>query len=110
MEYHSERQDEANSGENEKAGSTGSIGEAHPKIDFSTFILSLFTTAQFQLGEIPNPFTQKFEQDLTLAVETIDIIRLLREKTAGNLNPEESKLIEDLLYTLKMSYIRKVEK
>ena len=85
-------------------------GNAHPKIDFSTFMLSLFTTAQLQLGEIPNPYTQKFEEDLMMAGETIDIMAMLEKKTAGNLTNEEAKLVEDLLYNLRMTYVRKMEK
>ena len=90
-------------------------GENNPainpaKIDFSTFVLSLFTAAQLQLGEIPNPYTQAFEQDLTLASETIDIIALLKEKTSGNLTEEEAKLFEGLLYSLRTSYLNKTKK
>ena len=105
-----ESKSEANGEESEKKESTATAGDSPPKIDFPTFILSLFTTGQFQLGEIPNPYTQKFEQNLMLAVETIDIIALLEEKTRGNLTEKEEKLIEDLLYSLRMSYLNKIKK
>ena len=76
-----------------------------PPMDFSTFILSLATSAQFHLGLVPNPATGKQEKRLPLAKETIDLIELLKGKTEGNLNDEEAKLIEHVLYDLRMMYV-----
>lgn len=98
------------SAEKENKGGSQPSDSTPKKIDFSTFIYSLYTTAQFQLGEIPNPYTQKYEEDLIMAGETIDIISMLEEKTVGNLTKEENKLVEDLLYNLRMTYVRKIEK
>lgn len=81
--------------------------EAFPKIDFSTFLLSLFTAAQFHLGEIPDPDTGEVKKNLAMAKETIDIIMMLREKTSNNLTVDEEKLIENLLSNLQMSFVRK---
>jgi len=78
-----------------------------PKIDFSTFILSLFTAAEFHLGEIPDPDTGKFNKNLGMAKETIDIIMMLREKTSNNLTTDEEKLLENLLSNLQMTFVRK---
>ncbi|MDT8316426.1 MAG: DUF1844 domain-containing protein [bacterium] len=78
-----------------------------PKIDFSTFILSLFTAAEFHLGEIPDPDTGKFNKDMDMAKETIDIIMMLREKTSNNLTTDEEKLLENLLSNLQMTFVRK---
>ncbi|MDH3973253.1 MAG: DUF1844 domain-containing protein [Deltaproteobacteria bacterium] len=94
----------------QERGGNQTTSDAPPKINFSTFVYSLFTTARFQLGEIPNPYTQKYEEDLTLAGETIDILTMLEKKTAGNLTKEEEKLIEDLLYNLRMTYLGKIKK
>lgn len=77
-----------------------------PEIDFSTFILSLFTAAEFHLGEIPNPDSGEFNKDMDLAKETIDIIMMLREKTSNNLTTDEEKLLENLLSNLQMTFVK----
>lgn len=78
-----------------------------PKVDFSTFILSLASSALVQLGEVPNPETGKSEENLQLAKHTVDIIAMLQEKTRTGLNEEESKLMEGVLYELRMKYVIK---
>jgi hypothetical protein len=77
-----------------------------PEIDFTNFVLSLSTSALIQLGEIQDPFTQKAEKHLPLAQQTIDLIGMLKEKTKGNLSPEEEKVIEYVLYDLRMRYVK----
>ena len=81
-----------------------------PPMDFSTFMLSLATSAQVHLGVVPNPATGKQERRLPLAKETIDLIGLLKEKTQGNLSDEEARLIERALYDLRMMYVEMSEK
>ena len=76
-----------------------------PPIDFPTFILSLATSAQVHLGVLPNPATGKEERRLSLAKETIDLLGILREKTKGNLTPDEERLFDHLLYDLRMIYV-----
>ena len=81
------------------------IGEL-PKIDFSTFLLSLSTSVLYQLGLVPDPLTgQSAEPDKMLARQTIDTIELLREKTRGNLDEDEEKLFDSLLYELHMRFV-----
>jgi hypothetical protein len=77
-----------------------------PEIDFTNFVLSLSTSALIQLGEIQDPFTQKAAKNLPLAKQTIDLIGMLKEKTKGNLSPEEEKVIEYVLYDLRMRYVK----
>jgi hypothetical protein len=77
-----------------------------PEIDFTNFILSLSTSALVQLGEIKDPFTQKSAKNLPLAKQTIDLVGMLKEKTKGNLSPEEEKVIEYVLYDLRMRYVK----
>ncbi len=79
-----------------------------PEIDFSTFVLSLCTSAMVHLGETPQPDGQT-NKDLPLAKQTIDILGLLKEKTKGNLTHEESKLIEELLYDLRLRYVQAIK-
>ena len=77
-----------------------------PEIDFTNFILSLSTSALIQLGEIQDPFTQKSAKNLPLAKQTIDLIGMLNEKTKGNLSPDEEKVLEYVLYDLRMRYVK----
>jgi len=75
------------------------------KIDFSTFILSLTSSAFYHLGEIPDPKTGEKNADLNAVKQTIDIISMLKTKTEGNLSDEEKKLIEQLTYELQVKYV-----
>jgi hypothetical protein len=45
-------------------------------------------------------------KNLPLAKQTIDLIGMLKEKTKGNLTSDEEKLMENMLYDLKMRYVK----
>ena len=77
-----------------------------PELTFMNFILSLSTSALIQLGEIQDPVNRQIEKDLPLAKQTIDLIAMLKEKTKGNLAPEEDRALESILYDLRMRYVR----
>ncbi len=77
-----------------------------PEIDFNSFIFSLSTSALIQLGEVQDPFTQTIVKNLPLAKQTIDLIGMLRDKTKGNLTSEEEKVIDYILYDLRMRYVK----
>jgi uncharacterized protein YjaG (DUF416 family) len=81
-----------------------------PKPDFNFFITTLGLQAAIFLGEVANPATNKKEEDLTQAKFLIDTLTMLKEKTKGNLNDEEDKLLDNLLYELRTQYIAKAEK
>ncbi len=77
-----------------------------PKVDFSTFVLSLGTTALYQLGAMPDPASgETIEADPLVAQQTIDTLEMIRDKTRGNLDEEERKLIDSLLYELRMRFV-----
>lgn len=76
-----------------------------PPIDFNAFILSLGQAALIDLGVAPVPDTGKIIKDLKAARETIDILAVIKEKTRGNLTAEESRLLDGLLYQLRMSFV-----
>ena len=90
--------------EAEKAGVAPSM-----EMDFSLFISGLGMQALMGLGEITNPLTKKKEVNLDQAKQTIDILSMLKGKTEGNLTDEESKILDNLLYELRMKYIDKVK-
>lgn len=79
------------------------------QIDFSTFIMSLTSSAFYHLGDIADPETGKTETNLPAVHQTIDMLTMLREKTQGNLNVEENKLLEQLIYELQMKYVAKTK-
>ena len=83
-----------------------STGSETFKMDFSGFILSLNASALIHLGEIPDPQSKERALNLPAAKHTIDILELLIEKTTGNLTPDEQKLIEDVVYNLRMKYVK----
>jgi hypothetical protein len=81
-------------------------GAAMPQIDFSTFVISLSTSALYHLGLVEDPQSgQRGEVDLALASQTIDTLAVLEEKTRGNLDDEEKQLLESLLYELRMRFV-----
>jgi hypothetical protein len=76
-------------------------------ISFAAFVLSLATTAAVHFGDIADPSTgQPMEPNVVAAGQMIEIIGMLQEKTQGNLSREEAKLVEDLLYDLRMRFVQ----
>ena len=81
--------------------------EEQPGISFAGFVISLATTAAVHFGDIADPNTgERQEPDLIAAHQMIDLISLLQEKTKGNLTTDEGKLVDDLLYELRMRYVQ----
>jgi hypothetical protein len=77
-----------------------------PRVDFSTFVLSLGTTALYQMGIVPDPATgESIAAEPLLAQQTIDTLEMLRQKTLNNLDDEERKLIDSLLYELRIKFV-----
>lgn len=80
-----------------------------PPIDFHTFVLSLSTSAMLHLGLIPN--TPDFgKPNLSLARQTIDLLTLLEQKTTGNLTGEEERLLSEVLFDLRVRYVKLTKK
>ena len=78
------------------------------EITFVNLVFSLSTSALIQLGEIEDPIANKTLKNLPLAKQTIDLIGMLKQKTKGNLSPEEEKLTENILYDLRMRYVKAI--
>ncbi|MFH2091995.1 MAG: DUF1844 domain-containing protein [Pseudomonadota bacterium] len=79
--------------------------EPLPKIDFSSFVLSLYSTGLVQLGKVEDPSSGKKSVNLDIAKQTIDMIAMLEEKTRGNLDEEEQNLLKALLSEIRMAYV-----
>lgn len=76
-----------------------------PALDFSTFILSLGSSCMVNLGKVAGPDGDTAEPNLPAAKQMIDILGLLEEKTRGNLDESESRLLTSLLYDLRVQYV-----
>ena len=77
-----------------------------PEINFATFVVSLNASALLHLGAIEDPNTGQTEKDLPMAKQTIDILSMLEEKTAGNLTKDEENLLKNILYDLRIIYVK----
>ncbi len=80
-----------------------------PEVNFSTFVMSLSSSAMFHLGEVADPSTGKMEFAPALAKHSIDILALLQDKIKNGMTKEEEKLLCDLLYSLRMKYVDKTK-
>ena len=77
-----------------------------PEINFATFIASLNASALLQLGAIEDPTTGTKNKNLPMAKQTIDILSMMQEKTVGNLTQEEENLLKNILYDLRLMYVK----
>jgi hypothetical protein len=90
----------------DKDAQAGAQKEYLPEVTFSSFVLSLSTTVMYHLGDFPDPETKKAEKNLAAAKQTIDMLNMIRIKTAGNLDVNEKELLEGILYELMMRYVK----
>lgn len=72
---------------------------------FATLVSYLSTTAMFQLGLLPGPGGERIPADFANARRTIDLLEVLQEKTQGNLTPEEARMLEEVLYELRLTFV-----
>jgi hypothetical protein len=92
----------------EEPAETAEAGEQFqlPQINFSTFIVSLNASAFVHLGMMDDPAGGKKVKNLAMAKQTIDILSMLQEKTAGNLSKDEENMLKSILYDLKINYVK----
>ncbi len=77
-----------------------------PELNFSTFVISLNASALVHLGAIADPVSGQTTKNLAMGKQTIDILGMLEEKTKGNLTSDEEKLLQSVLYDLRIIYVR----
>jgi len=101
---------EGTDGGGEEEVSDGDPGEAAQgaamPVTFPTFILSLHTSALIHLGLIQDPGTNQKTVSLEIAQQNIGLLEILKEKTSGNLTDDETKLMDNILYELRMAYLQ----
>jgi len=77
-----------------------------PAVNFPTFILSLNASALVHLGAIEDPAAGETVKNLPMAKQTIDILSMLEEKTRGNLAKDEENMLKNILYDLRILYVK----
>jgi hypothetical protein len=93
----------------EKDGQARTQEDYFPEVTFSSFVISLSTTVMYHLGDFPDPATNKAEKNLAAAKQTIDMLNMIKIKTAGNLDIDEKELLEGILYELMIRYVKEKE-
>src|SRR5215831_16187326 len=76
-----------------------------PPADLTMLVNMLVTNAMVFLGQMPAPGSQQYMRNLPQAQHMIDLLMVLREKTRGNLTPDEDQMMQDLLPQLQMAYV-----
>ncbi|HUV31252.1 MAG TPA: DUF1844 domain-containing protein [Acidobacteriota bacterium] len=77
---------------------------------FYQLVISLHGAAMQQMGKVASPLTDKIERDLTQARVTIDMLDMIKRKTGGNLSEDETKLLDHVLYELRMNFVEEAKK
>jgi uncharacterized protein DUF1844 len=84
------------------------VSEARPSRDAALFlqlVLGLSQSAMIALGKLMNPITRKIETDLDAARDTIDTLGALEARTRGNLEPDEARVLHQVLADLRLNYV-----
>ena len=100
-----ENQENSNTGA-DPAASTDDSQPPLPQINFSTFVISLNASALVHLGQLEDPASGTKSKNLPMAKQTIDILSMLEEKTKGNLLVDEENILKNILYDLRIFYVR----
>jgi Domain of unknown function (DUF1844) len=72
---------------------------------FLAFVMSLATSAAVHFGDIEDPSLGSAQRNLPAAAQMIDLLAMLQQKTKGNLDAEEQRFLDQVLYELRMRYI-----
>ena len=89
---------EAGAGDDEIPG-------ADDPASFINFLSTLATNAAASLGAVPHPATGKRSLDLETGKYWLDVLAMIKEKTKGNLHPQEARLLDSLLAEMRMQYV-----
>lgn len=84
------------------------MSEPLPLMDFSALVVSMNVSALMYLGAMPTPEGQTI-RDIDLARQSIDMLRVIEEKTRGNLTEDEDRLLKKLLFDLQLAYVKATE-
>ena len=82
-------------------------GEFLPPLDFGSIVFPFYTQALVKLGAMEDPLGKGPSENPAFARRLIDILDLLKDRTKGNLEPDEEKFLESCLTQLKSAYLEK---
>ena len=91
--------------EDEEEFSAEDLADARDPASFISFLMSIASNAASALGMMEHPVTHQREVDIDLGKHWIDVLGMLEKKTAGNLTPQEKRMLEGLLGDLRMQYV-----
>lgn len=97
-----------NSADQASAETDADIPGADDPTSFVNFFSTIATNAAAALGAVPHPQTGQRMLDLDTGKYWLDVIAMLKEKTAGNLHPQESKMLDQFLGEMRMHYVQLV--
>lgn len=80
--------------------------QSEPELNFASFLVSLATQALMQMGEIAPPPGVDIPVNRDAARQTIDILEMLKVKTKNNLDEAENRLIDEILYNVRMAFVK----
>jgi len=100
-----ESRDESDGKRDEQDGRTDRPAEG---LSFSGFVIGLAQQAFVSLGLVKDPQTSTIRKDLPQAKAMIDILAMLREKTRGNLDEVEARMMDEMLDELRLRYVREL--
>ena len=83
--------------------------KAENKVDFSVFISGLMAEGLAAMGLLKHPFAQEIKKDMRHADLVIETLAMIKQKTSGNLSPEEDKTLDEILHQLRMGYVSVIE-
>jgi hypothetical protein len=92
------------------AGQTEQTWDKKDEFLFIQFISGLYTSTMQHLGKLMNPATGEIEKNLDAAQATIELLRMLKEKTKGSLSKRESDTISNALANMQMNYVDELKR
>jgi ABC-type transporter Mla subunit MlaD len=77
---------------------------------FLQLLLGLQQSGMMTLGKLMNPITRSIDRNLDAARDTIDTLAAIEARTRGNLEPDEARVLQQVLTELRMNYLDEVKK
>jgi len=100
-----EREKQSLEKEKARPADRASAGYQLPTASLATLISTLVTQTLISLGQVPDPLGGEAHIDLEQAKHFIDTLRVLEEKTKGNVTPQEKALMDNVLHELRLAYV-----
>ncbi len=77
-----------------------------PTPDFAELLNLIVMQAMVGLGMLSGPGGERIAPDLAVAKHFIDLLQVLEDKTRNNLTPDEKRLLDQVLYEMRMRYVQ----